>query len=46
MEVGFMAYETKFKKGDVIFKEGDWQMTMFAVKSGKIGIYSQYGKEK
>lgn len=41
-----MANVMKFAKGAVIFKEGEWQMAMYAVKSGNVGIYSQYGTEK
>lgn len=41
-----MANKSTFKKGDIIFKEGEWQMSMYSVTSGKVGIYSQYGKEK
>lgn len=41
----FMASKSTFKKDDVIFKEGEWQMSMYSVISGKVGIYSQYGKE-
>lgn len=40
-----MAKETTFKKGEIIFKEGEWQMTMYSLVSGKVGIYSQYGTE-
>ena len=41
-----MANKSTFKKGEIIFKEGEWQMSMYSVTSGKVGIYSQYGKEK
>ncbi len=35
-----------YKKGDVIFKQGDYALTMFAILSGSVGIYSGYGTEK
>lgn len=41
-----MASLTIFKKGDVIFKEGDWQMWMYELKSGKVAIYSAYGTDR
>lgn len=40
-----MSEIRKIKKGEVIFREGDWEMTMFEVKSGKVGIYANYGKD-
>jgi CRP-like cAMP-binding protein len=34
-----------FKKGEVIFKEGDLENCMYNVISGCVGIYANYGKE-
>ena len=34
-----------FKKGDVIFEEGKYESFMYSIHSGKVGIYSNYGKE-
>lgn len=38
-----MTQTKEFKRDEVIFREGDWQMTMYAVRSGKVGIYANYG---
>ena len=35
-----------FKKGEIIFHEGDESDSMFSVVSGTVGIYSQYGTPK
>lgn len=32
-----------YKKGDIIFKEGDFEVWMFALKKGTVGIYVRYG---
>ena len=40
-----MSEKITCKKGDVIFKEGSWEMSMYSVRSGKVGIYANYGKE-
>lgn len=38
--------ETKnYSKGTVIFKENSWELAMYDIKSGKVGIYVNYGKE-
>lgn len=31
-----------FKKGEVIFKEGQFEMLMYDIRYGKVGIYSDY----
>ena len=41
-----MSEIKKFKKGQVVFNEGTWEMTMFSITSGKIGIYANYGTGK
>lgn len=33
-----------FKKGDVIFREGDWEMWMYEIADGQVGIYAEYGQ--
>ena len=33
----------KFKKGEIIFREGDPANCMYDVYSGRIGVYSDYG---
>lgn len=38
-----MAGKVKFSKGSVIFKEGAFELSMFSIVSGKVGIYSDYG---
>ena len=40
-----MSEIKKFKKGDVIFCEGAWEMVMFVIRSGKVAIYANFGKE-
>ena len=40
-----MTETREFKGGTVIFREGDWELVMYSVKSGKVGIYANYGKE-
>ena len=37
-----MAQTVTFKKGAVIFEEGTWEMYMFSIVSGKVGIYANY----
>ena len=38
--------ETKFfAKGEIIFKENSWELAMYDIKKGKVGIYVNYGKE-
>lgn len=39
-----MAVE-KFTKGDIIFREGDFQTWMYGVLSGEIGVYAGYGTD-
>ena len=36
----------KMKKGEVIFKEGDYQLWMYALLKGSVGIYANYGTEQ
>ena len=33
----------KFKKGEVIFKEGTYENLMYDIRWGRIGIYTNYG---
>ena len=35
----------KMKKGEVIFKEGEIQMWMYALLKGSVGIYANYGTD-
>ncbi len=35
----------QFKKGDIIFREGDTGDTLYQISSGKVGIYSGYGED-
>lgn len=35
----------KFQKGEVIFTEGTFEMCMYELVSGTVGIYANYGKE-
>ena len=35
-----------FKKGEVIFKEGDLENCMYKIVTGCVGIYANYGKEE
>lgn len=39
-----MVEKVEFVKGIVIFKKGQWQMKMFDIISGKVGIYANYGE--
>lgn len=38
--------EVTFKKGEVIFKEGDFGMFMFDIMYGSVAIYSKYGTDE
>ena len=40
-----MAELKKFKKGEIIFNEGDWEMCMYDIRWGNVGIYADYGKD-
>ena len=33
----------EFKSGQVIFKQGDSELCMYDIQSGRVGIYSAYG---
>lgn len=35
--------QKQYKKGDVIFRQGDFGNTMYEVKSGTVGIFAKYG---
>lgn len=35
----------QFKKGDVIFREGDTGDTLYQINDGKVGIFSAYGED-
>ena len=39
-----MAEKKFFEKGSVIFKEGAWELSMYDIVSGKVGIYANYGE--
>lgn len=32
------------KKGEIIFREGDFEMFMYEIASGEVAIYAEYGK--
>ena len=34
-----------YKQGDVIFEEGSFEMWMYVLRKGTVGIYAHYGKE-
>ena len=38
-----MSEVKKFKKGDIIMKEGELGNCMYDITSGKVGIYKNYG---
>ena len=38
--------EVSFKKGDVIFREGEEGKFFYYIKSGKVGIYAAYGQDE
>ena len=38
-----MDFET-YKKGDVIFRQGDFQMWMYYIQNGSVGVYANYGE--
>lgn len=40
-----MAEKKFFEKGSVIFKEGAWELSMYDIISGKVGIYANYGED-
>ena len=33
----------KFRKGDIIFEEGDLEDWMYEIRKGMVGIYAGYG---
>lgn len=37
------AERKTFKKGDVIFREGDFQMDMYDIRFGRVAVYINYG---
>lgn len=39
-----MEIET-YKKGDVIFNQGDFQMWMYHIQSGSVGVYVNFGED-
>lgn len=39
-----MVEKKSYKKGDIIFKKGQWEMKMYDIISGKVGIYDNYGQ--
>ena len=41
-----MTQTEKFKKNEIIFREGDSGETMYDIISGTVGIYSAYGTEE
>ena len=40
-----MSENKAYAKGSVIFKENSWELAMYNIVSGKVGIYSNYEKE-
>ena len=38
--------EVSFKKGDVVFREGEEGKYFYYIKSGKVGIYAAYGQDE
>ena len=40
-----MSESKLFAEGSVIFKEKSWELAMYDIVSGKVGIYSAYGTE-
>ncbi len=34
-----------FRKKEIIFKKGDFELFMYAIESGEVGIYADYGTE-
>lgn len=41
-----MIESKKFKSGEMIFRENTWEMKMYEIKSGSVGVYVNYGTEK
>lgn len=37
------AEQKTFKKGEVIFREGEFQMDMYDIRFGRVGVYKSYG---
>lgn len=37
--------QKKFRKGDVIFREGEFEILMYAINSGTVKIIKDYGKD-
>ena len=35
----------KFKKNEIIFKEGDFPSCMYDIQTGEVGIYANYGED-
>ncbi|MCQ2412856.1 MAG: cyclic nucleotide-binding domain-containing protein [Sphaerochaetaceae bacterium] len=35
----------KFKKNEIIFKEGDYPSCMYDIQTGSVGIYADYGED-
>ncbi len=40
-----MIENKTYKKGTVIFEEGSWELSMYDIISGKVGIFADYGKD-
>ncbi len=40
-----MSEKKIFKKDEVIFEENSWELSMYDIVSGKVGIYANYGKD-
>ena len=38
--------ECTFTRGQIIFEEGSYPVSMFLIRSGKVAIYSDYKTEK
>ena len=35
-----------FKKGDVIFRQGDFSSVMYDIEKGKVGVFADYETEQ
>lgn len=40
-----MATVVQFRKGEVIYPEGSFEMAMYLIKEGTVSVYANYGKD-
>ena len=40
-----MSERAVFSKGDIVYREGSFEMSMYRIISGKIAVYASYGEE-